>query len=164
MLSNNSPLPNRKHPDSLCDVSDVTDLRDAGENVQATLAPPAGCRSDEAEPKTSDQTLAETTDADPAGCRPADEPPKQVESADKGFLSVTAQGGPSGELPNEPQTAAESVKSRRDFEAFLRASGFSRAVSKAVATSGWPADGETKTDDEDRQAELANELIQLFRL
>lgn len=143
-----------------CHASDETGLRDAGTDVKTAFAPdPAGCRTDDEQPEASDQTLAETVEPDPVGCRTDEGGEGETENADDGFLSVSAQGDPSDNPPIEHQTTAESIKSRRDFESFLRAAGFSRSAAKSIAANGWQDEADdTETDALDELSDIVGQI------
>jgi hypothetical protein len=146
------------------DVSDDSRQRDVGTIVHTTSAAPAGCWADEDEPEANVSTIDDSESDGPAGCLPVEDAEAIADLEAHGSLSVNAQGGPSDPSSSEISASpADSIKSQRDFEAFLRNSGFSRAASKAIATNGWRTIGETETDDEDRQSEMISELIGLFR-
>lgn len=97
-------------------ASDLVDQRDVGDQFPSTSAPPAGRRADEDKPDRADQA------------RPV-------------VSSPVAQGGSGEPFQVHTGQSVEGVKSRRDFEAFLRASGFPRAAAKALSAGGWPALG-----------------------
>lgn len=60
-------------------------------------------------------------------------------------------------LPNRMITVdADSVRSRRDFEAFLRSAGFPRAAAKALAYGGWRA---LSHDPQDTVLDEARDLL-----
>lgn len=89
----------------------------------------------------------ETTSAAPTG-RWADEDKQEpANTAGAGLFCLDAPGGTSDAPQIEQQTPANAIKSRRDFEAFLRKSGFSRAASKAIAAGGWQAIGDHEADE-----------------
>lgn len=163
MLSNNSPLHDAKNSETLPLVSNDADLRDAGEPVSTTSAAPAGCRAYEAEQNADETTPDSVAEAEPVGCRADESEPKAEQDAECS-VSVAAQGGSSDNSSTEPKTPADVIRSRRDFEAFLRNSGFSRATSKSIAAGGWHELAEVETDaSEEIAADFAARLTALFR-
>lgn len=158
MSSNSAPLTAEGGSAIFRDGSDVIcDQRDAGSSTEATSAAPVGCRLDEVERNPDEQAGEPRADADPAGCRPDDAQEAAAEPpGDRS--SETAQAGPSDRSPNEITTPASSIKSRRDLEAFLRNSGFSRSVAKSIAASGWPASEETEAEPADLEGPLSRLL------
>lgn len=166
MSSSESLLPNHAEGGSLCDVSDDNGLRDAAGTVQTTSAPSMSrAGRDEAKPNESDQTEVEAAHAEHVTRCSDVEAPEHTEFANAGSMSVIALGGSSDISPNETAKPADSIKSLRDFEAFLRSSGFSRAVAASLAKSGWKRDGETETDTaSDLNQERMSALIDLFRV
>lgn len=118
-------------------VTDRVDQRDVGDPFPNTSAPPAGRRADEDKPDRADQA------------RPV-------------VSSPVAQGGSDAPFQVQAGKAVESVKSRRDFEAFLRAAGFPRAAAKALSAGGWPALG---TPENHARPNLLDELsVRIERL
>ena len=163
MSSNSAPLTASDVPVMFRNGSDVSrDLRDAGSATETTSAVPVGCRPGEVEPKPDELAREPVVSAEPAGCRPDIMTAREAEPVGEGS-SEHAQAGPSDPSPHEIKTPAESIKSRRDFEAFLRASGFSRSVAKSLASSGWTENEETEPDDDDDFIAHAGELIRLLR-
>jgi hypothetical protein len=135
-------------------ASDDDRLRDAGDEIRTTLHSRAGCRPDEAEPKACDQTQSDVGEPKPAGCWSGKTGTEHADAASPGLLSVNAKGGMSDALPSELKTPAESIRSLRDFEAFLRNSGFSRSDARAIAKGGWQAIGEDKSSAIDDLADM----------
>jgi phage head maturation protease len=69
-----------------------------------------------------------------------------------------------GANPDALITSVKARKSIRDFEAFLRESGFSRAEAVAIAASGFKAlDDQREAEAKSEVAERLNNLIQLMR-
>jgi hypothetical protein len=167
MLSNDALLPAEPDHDSFATVSDESCLRDAGTDAETTSGAPVGCWANEAKPNSDETTPAEHAETEPAGCRPEPSEESQAHADDDGTLSVHAPGGPSDPSSTEPKTAANAIKSRRDFEAFLRTNGFSRAASKAIAANGWASMGEHETEGEPEPEEItpqqAQALLALFK-
>lgn len=166
MSSSDTLLPNQEERESFSVMSDDRGLRDAAEIVLTPSAPSmSGAGRDEAKPNESDQTEVEAAQSEHVRRCSTIEAPEHTEGADAGSMSVSARGGPSDSSPIEPQKPADSIKTLRDFEAFLRSSGFSRAAARSIAKSGWDRSGETETEtasDLD-QARIAA-LIDLFRV
>ncbi|WP_137131528.1 hypothetical protein [Rhizobium sp. FY34] len=154
MLSNNAPLSAVPDHASFAAVSDESCLRDAGTSAETTSGAPVGCWANEAKPNSDETTQAEHAETEPAGCRPDEGDERQAHADDDGTLSVNAPGGPSEPSSTEPKTAADAIKSRRDFEAFLRTNGFSRAAAKAIAANGWASIGEDKSSALDDLADM----------
>lgn len=104
----------------------------------------------------------------PAGCRQEERNEPEAASDDCGTLSVNAPGGMSHLSSAEPTSSADAIRSRRDFEAFLRTHGFSRTAAKAIAANGWQSIGEDETesepDPEELTSEQAQQLLALFKV
>ncbi|MUO86757.1 hypothetical protein [Agrobacterium vitis] len=169
MSSSETLLPTPLNGDSLTIVLDEDRQRDAGETVETTSTAPVGCWAGEAiEPKSDEKTRVDRAETVPTGCWADDGDEKQAEIREDGSLSVTALSGSSNNSPKEPKTAADAIKSRRDFEAFLRTNGFSRAAAKAIAANGWASIGEHETggepDPEEITPEQAETLLNLFKI
>lgn len=122
MSSNEAPLRDSGNDGSIRVASDDAGQWDAGSFIETTSAAPTGRWADEDKQEPGDM------------------------SGD-GLFSLSAPGGRSDAQSQESKNSADVIKSQRDFEAFLRASGFSRAAAKALAAGGWKAIGDTENDD-----------------
>lgn len=165
MLSTeNHLLPNQRGALMFPDGSDANcDLRDAGSSAEAASAGPAGCRHDEVERKPDEPTGDVVASAESAGRRP--EAANEIEAVSPGERSSeTAQDGSSDHSSTEISTPAESIRSRRDFETFLRNSGFSRSGAKSLAAGGWIEAEQTESADDAPVEDLGDAIGELIRL